>query len=188
MGRWALAVAAVLPLVAIGCGGERQDANEPSGTYKVSIVRQTFPSKQTLARRELMTIAVRNEDTRALPNVAVTVNSFTRPSDQPGLADPNRPVWIVDGPPRGTQVAYTNTWALDRTLAPGQSATFTWRVMPVVPGTHAVKFRVAAGLDGKAKAQLASGGIPQGTFTVNISGKPAQSRVDPDTGKVIREP
>ena len=188
MGRRAPAVAAALALVAAGCGGQRQDANEPSGTYKVSIVRQSFPSKQTLAKREFMTISVRNEDSRALPNVAVTVDSFSHASDQQGLADPNRPVWIVDGPPRGTQVAYTNTWALDRTLAPGQSATFRWRVMPVVSGTHSIKFRVAAGLDGKAKAQLASGGVPQGSFTVNISGKPAQARVDPNTGQVIREP
>ena len=188
MGRWGLALAAVLPLAVAGCGGSRQDANEPSGTYKVSIVRQSFPAKQTLAKRALMTISVRNEDNRALPNVAITVDSFNRQSSQPQLADPNRPIWIVDGPPRGTEVAYTNTWALDHTLAPGQTATLTWRVMPVVPGTHSLKFRVAAGLDGKAKAQLASGGIPQGSFTVNISGKPAQSRVDPSTGQVIRKP
>src|ERR687883_260658 len=92
MGRWALALAIVLPVLVAGCGGKRQDANEPSGTYKVSIVRQSFPPKQTLAKRAFLTIAVRNEDTRALPNVAVTVDSFTNPSRQSGLADPNRPV------------------------------------------------------------------------------------------------
>jgi hypothetical protein len=29
--------------------------------------------------------------------------------------------------------------------------------------------------------------VPSGTFDVNVSGKPAASRVDPDTGKVIRD-
>ena len=36
--------------------------------------------------------------------------------------------------------------------------------------THVIHYRVAAGLNGKAKAQLAGGGIPQGSFTVKVSG------------------
>jgi hypothetical protein len=47
-------------------------------------------------------------------------------------------------------------------------------------------YRVAAGLNGKAKAKVNGQDDFQGTFDVAISGKPAQSHVDPDTGQVVR--
>jgi hypothetical protein len=179
------ALGAVVVLAA-GCGGgARQDAHEPSGTFKVDVVGATFPAKQRLARQERMTIAVRNADTRTIPNLAVTVDSFSTREDRPDLADPNRPVWIVDAGPRGGATAYTNTWSLGA-VRPGQTRTFTWRVTPVSAGAHKVSYRVAAGLNGKAKAQLAGGKTPEGSFDVAISRKPAQARVDPATGAVIR--
>jgi hypothetical protein len=133
-----------------------------------------------------MTIAVKNTDTRTIPDLAVTVDSFSTRSQQPGLADPNRPVWIVDVGPIGGTSAYTNTWTLG-SVPPGATRTFTWKVTSVQPGTHTVKYRIAAGLNGKAKAKVDGHDDYQGTFTVDISGKPAQSTVDPDTGKVIRK-
>src|SRR5690348_10147104 len=40
-------------LVAAGCGsGTRQDASEPLGTFKVDVVKASFPAKQRLARQE----------------------------------------------------------------------------------------------------------------------------------------
>jgi hypothetical protein len=187
--RWSLlscgAVCAAL-LVA-GCGGgERQDANEPEGTYEVEVVDASFPTKQVLAKQNELAIEVRNTGQEALPNVAVTVDSFARASEQAGLADPERPVWIVDTSPKGGTTAYTNTWALGA-LAAGQSKTFTWRVTPVRAGTHRVKYRVAAGLNGKAKAVVSGGAEPAGEFVVDVSDKPAQARVNPETGEVERE-
>jgi hypothetical protein len=167
-------------------GGERQDKNEPSGTFSMNVVKAAFPKSQSLAKQEALTIAVKNTDKRAIPDVAVTVDSFSTRSQQPGLADPSRAVWIVDDAPSGGTTAYTNTWALGR-LAAGQTRTFTWKVTAVQPGTHTVKYRIAAGLDGKAKARVNGRDDYQGSFTVAISGKPANARVDPDTGKVIRE-
>ena len=186
-GGW-IALAGCAALVA-GCGGDdsaRQDADEPKGTWTVDVVEAEFPRSQRLAEQETLRIRVRNTADRALPNVAVTVDSFTRRSEQAGLADPNRPVWIVDDGPRGGTTAYTNTWALGR-MAPGQTKTFEWRVTPVEAGTHRVSYRVAAGLDGKAIARLEGGDRPEGTFTVRISKRPSQSRVDPETGEVIRD-
>ena len=171
----------------VGCGGSRQDANEKSGTYQVAIVKRAFPASQSLAQRARMTIAVRNDGDKAMPNVAVTVESFAANSEQSDLADTSRPVWVVDAGPTGSPTAYTNTWARDRPLAPGATATFVWRVTPVVAGTHTVRYRVAAGLNGKARARLASGGDPQGSFTVRISSKPPRTIVDPETGAVVRE-
>jgi hypothetical protein len=184
--RRTVAASAVAALAIAGCGGgTRQDANEKSGTYTVDVLDAKFPTKQTLAQQTALQVKVRNAGNQPVPDVAVTVDSFTRQSQQQGLADPERPVWIVDKGPVGGDTAYVNTWALG-TLAPGQTKTFTWKVTAIQPGTHTVKYRVAAGLDGKAKAQLASGRSPEGSFTVAVSGKPAQATVDPNTGKVIR--
>jgi hypothetical protein len=174
-------------LALTGCGGgERQDADEPSGTFQVAVVRASFPTKQHLAQPERFVIAVRNTGHEAVPNVAVTVSSFAERSEQAGLADPERAVWIIDSSPSGGDTAYVNTWALGR-LAPGQTRRFVWRVTAVKAGTHTVKWQVAAGLNGKAKATLSGNRAPAGSVTVDVSKKPAQAHVDPETGKVVRD-
>jgi hypothetical protein len=188
------AVVATAGLVA-GCGGgKRQDAAEPSGTFKVDVVKASFPSSQRLAEPSQLRVTVRNADSRTIPNVAVTVSSddpknpgggFVTRSDQAGLADPNKPIWIVDRGPRGGDTAYVSTWALGP-LPAGQSRSFVWHVTAVQSGTHTVRYRVAAGLNGKALAQTTRGDEASGTFKVSITAKPSQARVDPATGKVIR--
>jgi hypothetical protein len=175
------------PGLLAGCGGQRQDVHEPSGMFDVSVLRASFPARQTLAKQVPMTIQVRNDGTRTIPDLAVTVSSFTTRSRQPGLADPTRPVWVVDRGPVGGETAYTNTWALG-SVGPGQVRTFVWYVTAVVPGMHTVGYSVAAGLNGKARAELAGGGPPTGVFRVDVKGTPAQSRVDPNTGRVIHTP
>lgn len=191
-----LALAGVSLVVAAGCGGgAHQDAREPSGTFTVDISEATFPHSQRVAGQSEMRITVRNPTRRAIPNVAVTIagadgstpaQAFGEADPQAGLASSSRPVWIVDEGPAGGDTAYVNTWALGR-LAADQEKTFVWRVTPVVTGTHTVRYRVAAGLNGRAHAALAGGGPPAGTFTVNISGKPAQAGVGPG-GNVTTAP
>jgi hypothetical protein len=178
--------AVVAGLALTGCGGTRQDAHEPSGSFRVDVVSARFPARQHLAKQERLVIAVRNAGDRDVPNVAVTVDSFAQRSEQEGLADPQRAVWIVDDGPPGGITAYTNTWALGR-LSPGQTKRFVWRVTAVQAGTHTVRWQVAAGLNGKAKAVLADNQAPAGSFTVDVSAKPAQAHVDPKTGAVVRE-
>jgi hypothetical protein len=185
--RASIVLVAALSTAASGCGGgERQDAHEPSGTFKVDVVSARFPAHQRLARQEQLALTVRNADSRMIPNLAVSVSSFGRIDQQAGLADAERPVWVVDQAPRGGDTAYVSTWALGSVRA-GQSRTFRWKVTAIEPGTHVVRWRVAAGLNGKARAETPSGGTPQGSFTVRISDRPAQARVDPRYGAVIRK-
>lgn len=197
-------IAASLALSACGGGGTEQSASEPAATFPVSVAVATFPTFQRLAQSSRMVIAVRNTGQRAIPDIAVTitdppygttVQAFGRYLPQPGLASHSRPVWIVDRPPGpctfsclnggpgGAVTAYSNTWALGQ-LAPGQTATFVWRVTAVVAGTHVVRYEVAAGLNGKAKAQLSSGAIPTGTFKVRIVRQPQQSYVN-SKGQIV---
>ena len=185
--RAGLALIAVGAVVA-GCGGgERQDANEPSGTFNVDVVNAKFPKKQRLAKQEQLVLEVKNSGQHSVPNVAVTIDpGFTTREDRQDLADANRPIWIVDAGPQGGTTAYTNTWALGA-LPPGKTARFVWRVTAVRAGSYDVHYRVAAGLNGKAKAQSPNGNVPEGSFSVNVSGKPAQATVDPATGDVVRD-
>jgi hypothetical protein len=178
-------IACLLPLAAFGAGcggGERQDENEPKGTYSVE-AKAEFPAEQSLAKDTELSIVVKNTDTKTLPDVAVTIDRFSSTSDQAGLADTQRPVWIVDRAPFGGETAYVNTWALGP-LAPGASKTFTWKVTAVQDGAHVVSYKVSPGLDGRAR--VADATAASGKLKVNISREPAQARVDPETGAVIR--
>ncbi|MBI5104221.1 MAG: hypothetical protein HZB46_04415 [Solirubrobacterales bacterium] len=189
----AAAALAAGPLAGCG-GGERQDADEPSGTFKVEVVKASFPKKQRLAKQAELRVVVRNADTKTVPNVAVTITSddaknptggFSTTSSRADLADARRPIWIVDRGPRGGDTAYVGTWALGP-LRAGQQREFVWKVTAIQPGTHKVRYRVAAGLDGKAKAEGGGGGAASGSFEVAVSDKPSQASVDPDTGDVVR--
>jgi hypothetical protein len=187
LARAGVTVVAASALLVAGCGGgERQDEDEPEGTYKVEIVKASFPGGQKLAKRSTMEITVRNADSKRIPNVAITVKSFQQKSDNPDLADPSRPVFIVNRAPRGGDTAYVDTYALG-SLRPGRTKTFTWNVTAVKAGPYKLDWRVAAGLDGKAKAELADGGIARGTFRGRISSEPPDTRVADDGTTVVEE-
>ncbi|HEX3519281.1 MAG TPA: hypothetical protein VHT29_09635 [Solirubrobacteraceae bacterium] len=195
-----LVAAAGAVLAIAGCGaGSLQTAGEPSGTFTMQLLHASFPASQAVARPASMELQIKNTSSHRVPNVAVTVDSFNYTSTTAQLAADKRPIWAIEqGPgaiakapvetqevsaPGGGQTAYLNTWALGA-LGPGQTATFTWKVVPVKPGTHTVHFAFAAGLAGKAKARLASGGIVHGQFTVNVAGVPPTKHVNPSTGHI----
>ena len=113
-------------------------------------------------------------------------------SEQEGLAIPFRPVWILkEGFPKyegetasaGAEAAQTDTYAFGE-LQPNQTKRIVWNVTPVQAGTYTVHYRVAAGLEGKAKAVTADGSVPEGEFVVRISSAPPQTRVN-DAGQVL---
>lgn len=132
----------------------------------------------------------------------VAAGSFSVISDQPGLAIPSRPVWILEqGYPRlagteagrpppgeiagsgGAETAQTDTFSFG-TVKPGETREIVWKVTPVQPGTYTVHYRIAAGLQGKAVAVTDDGSIPEGEFVVRITDVPPQTRVN-EAGKVV---
>ncbi len=195
---------ALVGLLAAGCGASRrQDASEPKGHYTVEVTRASFPADQAVARPAQMVLDVRNTSARALPDVTVAVTSFDYLSDYPNLASRRRPIWVIDegpgqipkqpvetvqvDPPGSGTTANYNVWALGR-LAPGATRSFAWNVSPVKPGTYKVSYRVYAGLNGKAQAELADGSPPAGNFAVHVADRPPPTHVDPATGKVVAGP
>ena len=210
-----LALAPAALLIA-GCGEQKQDVNEPNGTFPVSVERATFPAGQKLAKQSRMTIVVRNAGSRTLPNVNVTVKcpgqgpgeeggggGFYYNTTQKGVADPQRPQFVVDKIPTRTprdetgrlgldplerSSAFVDTYPLGK-LGPGGTVTFTWDVTAVKAGPYRICWRVNAGLYGKAKAVTAASS-PQaiiGRFSGVVSRKPPIAEVTP-SGKVVEVP
>ena len=161
-------------------------------------MRATFPEEQKLAKSSDLIVTLRNAGRETIPNIAVTVNGLDRRKKDPDLADPTRPVFALNGvqveiagfpeakdaSPRGCDSAYVNTWACGP-LRPDQQKTFRWSVTAVQAGDFKIDWRVAAGLDGKAKAVQAGGGpAPRGQFSGSISEEAPDVRVA-DDGKTI---
>jgi hypothetical protein len=193
---------ALAGLIAVGgCGGgERQDANEPEGNFAVQVVNATFPQKQKLAQSSELVITVRNTGKEVVPNLAVTVKGLSFRATQPGLSDPERPRFALngiqrdiggfpeakDGSPPGCDTAYVNTWACGP-LKPGRETTLTWKVTAVKAGPYEITWRVAAGLNGKAKAVATGGGAPTGSFAGSVSRAAPKVRIADDGKTVVTE-
>jgi hypothetical protein len=196
----ATAFLGVCLLALAGCGGgPRQDENEPSGNFPVEVVKASFPGKQKLAKSSDLVVTVRNTGRETIPNIAMTVNGFDVHKSNPELAEATRPVFALNGvrvkiagfpeakdaAPRGCDTAFVNTWACGP-LKPNQSKTFRWSVTAVHAGDYKVAWRVAAGLDGKAKAVAQGGGPPpSGKFTGTISDAAPNVRVADDGHTIV---
>jgi hypothetical protein len=214
LGAGVAVCASAISLVACGGGGERQDEDEPEGDFPVEVTEARFPNRQRLAETTDLKLGVENAGTEEIPDLAVTIaiedggggavssgasgqGSFSIRSEQPGLANPNRPVWILedkyprivgDPAPLGSSpgtTAQTNTFAFGP-LATGETREMVWRVTPVQGGTYTVGYEIAAGQQGKARAVTEDGSDVTGEFVVTISTKPPQARVN-DAGKVVIE-
>jgi hypothetical protein len=196
-----LATSLILGLGACGGSAERQDESEPSGEYPVEVVSSKFPLSQRLAETTDLKLGIENTGDEAIPNLAVTIftdqgaaGSFSIREDNPALANPNRPVWILENKfpriegeaePEGSSpgtVAQTNTFGFGE-LPAGERMELIWKLTPVKSGTYTVNYELAAGLYGNAKAVDSSGAQPKGKFLVTITDRPPQARVN-DAGQV----
>jgi hypothetical protein len=188
-------VAVALTLSACG-GGQLQSANEPSGKFKVQVT-SSFPTQQRLSQATNLVIKVTNVDTKAIPDVAVTicnvtcgwsakdlakgwgtsVQAFSYKLDMPGLASNSRPVWVVDRSPEPNGACgYSCTAG-----GPGGATTAysnTWALGRLKP-KQSVTFdwHVTAVQSGDYQ-------VAQGTFNVKILTAPHQSYVN-NSGQVV---
>ena len=82
------------------------DSNEAAGKYPVKIVTAEFPAKQRLGETTLLRLGVRNTGHKTLPALTVTISvggkegrnsslPFGYRDPAPGLAQPDRPVWVL---------------------------------------------------------------------------------------------
>jgi hypothetical protein len=195
-----------------GCGSKpRQDENEVSGDFPVEVTVAKFPARQRLADTSDLELAFRNTGDDTIPDLAVTIytgdekadGSFNQRSEQQGLADPNRPVWILENdypkllgpttdtkdldtaPTAGAETSSTDTYAFGP-VAPDETVHAVWRVTPVVGGTFTVHYEVAGGLDGKARAVTDDGSPVEGEFVATISTKPPSTHVT-ESGDVVEQ-
>jgi hypothetical protein len=163
-----------------GCGaaGDRPDGG---GVHTVEIVRAAFAPLQRLGQASSLVMTVRNAGDTTIPDLVVTLRGL---SERAGSE--RRPLWIVDASPRGAVTAIDDTWAAGP-LAPGRRTTLRWRVTAVLPGTQELDYAIAAGFGDGARTRLAGGRPPRGTLSVHVLRRPAVARVDPRTGRVVRE-
>ena len=213
--------AIVIVVAALGAGmascggGGTQDATVPSGSFPVQVTKAKFANHQSLAKSTYLQLEIRNAGKQTIPDLAVTINtvaegrrnlkspaystgsgqgSFNIRVDEPHLAFPYRPVWIleedypkvvkpgqplkqlVNTPSSGAESAATDTFQFG-SVKPDDAKNIAWRVTPVRTGTFTVHYEVSASLTGKAKAVTPDGGPVKGEFVVTVSGKPPQSCV-----------
>jgi len=168
-----------------------------------------FAPKQRLAETTDLELAFLNTGDETIPDLTLTIytgdvkadGSFNVRSEQEGLADPNRPVWILENdfpkfleagtstkdldtaPTAGAETSSTDTYVFGE-LAPDEEIHVVFRVTPVVPGTYTVHYEVAAGLDGNARAVTDTGEPVVGEFVATITDQPSASKVDED-GNVV---
>ena len=191
-GRLAVLALSVAALAVAGCGGERQDADAPTGSFDVEVTGATFPERQRVAEPTTLRLEVANRGDRAVPNLAVTVETepqrstdapvaFAQAADEPALADSARPVWVLDAGPSGGDTAYVNTWAVGP-LAKGQTRTIEWKLTAVEAGRYRVAWRLSPALVGDAELR---GTRTSGRFDVTVADAPVPATVDSD-GEVVR--
>lgn len=196
---------ALAALLAACGGGSSSDANERAGTYDVRVTEAGFPTEQHLGQTSLLRLGVRNTGDKALPALTVTVSiagkqgqtsslPFGIRDPQPGLAQPDRPVWVLaetyprlvgSSEPGGASTSNRKTFSFGP-LKPGATTKAIWKLSAVKAGHFTLLYDVNAGLSGTAKAQTTGGVAPGGSFATEISAMSPDTEVT-DSGDVVEK-
>jgi hypothetical protein len=199
-------VALTLSLVA--CGGEESSSgsDEVEAAFPVKIVTAEFPAEQRLGETTLLRLGVRNTGRKAMPALTVTISvggeqgrssslPFGYRDPQPGIAQPDRPVWALSArypkvngssEPGGAETANPKTFEFGP-LKAGETTEAVWKLSAVRTGDYELFYEVGAGLGGKAKAETAPGTQAGGSFTTQITEVPPDTVVT-DSGEVVPAP
>jgi hypothetical protein len=146
-----------MALSLVACGGSESsaDSNEAAGKYPVKIVTAEFPAEQRLGETTLLRLGVRNTGHKSLPSLTVTISvggkegrnstlPFGYRDPAPGLAQPDRPVWVLSARyPRangsaetaGAETSSPKTFAFGP-LKPGRTTEAVWKLNAVRSGKY----------------------------------------------------
>jgi hypothetical protein len=185
---FAVALAALLAISVAACGSESSsDADEAAGSYPVKVTRAEFPTRQELGQTSLLRLGIRNEGHKTIPALTVSFSlagkqgqasnlPFGIRDPEPGLAQPDRPVWVLAAhypkfagstEPGGAETSNPKTYDFGP-LKPGATSNVVWKLSAVRSGRYALLYAIAAGLGGEAKAKTAGGAASGGSFAVRI--------------------
>jgi hypothetical protein len=198
-----VAVALALSVAACGGGESSSDSGEAAGAYPVRVLTAAFPTEQRLGETTLLRLGVRNTGRKALPALTVTISvggeegrssslPFGYRDPQPGLAQPDRPVWVLSaGYPKvggssergGAETASPKTFDFGP-LKPGASTEAVWKLSAVRAGKYRLFYEIGGGLGGTARAETAPGTQAGGSFAVEVSSVPPETEVK-DNGEVV---
>jgi hypothetical protein len=187
------------------CGEEASsDANQAAGTYDVRVTEASFPTEQRLGQTTLLRLGVRNTGKKALPALTVTISvagkqgqasslPFGVSDAQTGLAQPDRPVWVLaQGYPRladsqdpgGATTSNRKTFSFGP-LKPGATTDAIWKLSAVKAGRFTLLYKIDAGLSGTAKAET-NGVAAGGSFATEITAVLPDTEVT-DNGEVVEK-
>jgi len=196
-----------LALLLSACGGDSEEPNgsEASASYPV-VYTAGFPARQRLGETSLLTIGVRNAGERRMPALTVSVSiagedgqgsslPFGIRDPQPGLAQPDRPVWVLSehypklaGSAKSAGAETTNEKTFEfGPLATGEKTEAVWKLSAVRTGNYRLLYEIGAGLGGKAKAETEGGDPADGSLAVRITEVPPNTVVT-DSGNVVQAP
>jgi hypothetical protein len=184
-------------------GGSSSDSNQPAGTYSVRVTNASFPTEPRLGQTSLLRIGVRNTGERTVPDVSVTIGvggedgehsslPFGVHDPQPGLAQPDRPVWVLaatyprlfgSSEPGGASTSNPKTFAFGP-LKPGETTEAVWKLSAVKAGKWDLVYLVNAGLGEQTKAVTKGGVAPGGSFATAITAELPETEVT-DSGEVV---
>lgn len=203
------AAVAILSLGITACGGgdsSSSDEQEAAGPYEVKVVTADFPTRQRLGETSLLRIGLRNSGRETIPALTVTVSvggeagqasslPFGIRSAEPGLAQPDRPVWVLSEKyPKligseesaGAENASRKTFDFGP-LKAGATTEAVWKLTASRTGAYRLLYEVGAGLGGEARAETAAGVDPGGSFAARIT-EVAPETIVTDSGEVIDVP
>jgi hypothetical protein len=194
-----VAVAALLA----ACGESSSDANQAGGTYRFKVTDAAFPAKQRLGQTSLLRLGIRNSGAKTVPALTVTVSiagkegqasslPFGIRDPQAGLAQPDRPVWVLaqtyprlagSSEPGGATTSNRKTFAFGP-LKPGATTEAVWKLSAVKAGHFTLVYSIDAGLSGTAKAKTSGGAAPGGSFVTEITAALPDTEVT-DNGEIV---
>jgi hypothetical protein len=197
-----VAVAAALIGILAGCGDD-SDSQGEARSYRAEVVKAGFPAEQRLGETALMRVRVRNVGEETIPALTIGVSiggsegeasalPFGVRDPQPGLAEPDRPVWVLaehypklagSTEPGGAEGASGKIYTFGP-LKPDRVTEVVWKLTASRTGRYDLRFKVGARNGGEAMVEGPGGTVPGGSFTVTISEEPVDTTVT-DSGEVV---